>query len=161
MEKTFEEVTGIINKECTKKEKFECFLECLYDNTDREEISMIKANKLLFLTVVASTTLDKEYSLLQDFDFQAWNYGAVDPEIYEEFKGKTGRKPGNALQYKNKIKKCVNKLLEFNNEILSMNEHSLIEIVQRYNSWKYNFLIGTKTPISAKQISLDKKIFTL
>lgn len=148
------------------KNKINCFEEVLYHlyawykeknpEVENNDLSILKVMKLLFFVSGA----DQLNNLFEVFDkFQAWQYGHVEADIYNDYFRKGGvfenfRIDRNKLEKTNhnyspnnnnnskKIKKSINKLKKENPDIISYDAFRLVDISHSYHSWNiyYNKL---------------------
>lgn len=160
----------------------------VHERTDDEnDISILKALKLLFFISAVSAQENNEESLLDGiFDnFVAMPYGHVESDVYYAIKAKSHANISiNNKQtfittssdlisnselhsdYKIKIDSSISKLKEINKNLIKMSPFDLVELSHCWYSWKYYFAKARRNntfseSIPNEIIKLEQKIFFL
>jgi uncharacterized phage-associated protein len=175
----------------SKLKYFEYFLSILLDKSDKKEsndFSILKVQKLLFLTVAIDSGKDKDNVLINEiFDnFVAMPYGHVESDIYSAIRHKqfefftiTSSKTelnrdkkfdvntlGLDAAKRNSIDLAIEKLLNENESLLKESPFNLVELSHQYKSWRKYFreanLMGINSlPIPSVEIIEEEKYFHL
>ncbi|WP_020214991.1 type II toxin-antitoxin system antitoxin SocA domain-containing protein [Flavobacterium rivuli] len=148
------------------------------------DISILKALKLLFFVSAVGTTRKSESTLLDDvFDnFVAMPYGHVESDIYSAIKDNllVSSKVDNSktliidgycimqidLNLKLRIDTSVNCLKKINPKLINMNAFDLVELSHAWYSWKYYFAkakekFTLREFIPSEIIKAEEKIYFL
>ena len=175
----------------TKLKYFEYFLSVLLDISDKKEnndFSILKVQKLLFLTVAIDSGKDKANVLINKiFDnFVAMPYGHVESDIYSAIRHKKfefftitsskteliGEKQFDVnsldldISKKTSIDLAIKNLLKENKSLLEESPFNLVELSHQYKSWRKYFreanLMGINSlPIPSIEIIEEDKYFHL
>lgn len=165
-----------------KNNKIQVFEEVLYHlhswynekYPDKEnDISILKAMKLLFFVSGADT----ENNLFNVFDFQAWQYGHVEADIYNAYSEKKGdfdnfKLNRNKLIFKDgyepkdnpfseKIKGNIQKLKNENPDFIYYEAFRLVDISHSYLSWDiyYNKLNKRYEDMEKEMLKYEPKYY--
>lgn len=166
----------------TENIKIQVFEEVLYhlhswykeENPDKEnDISILKAMKLLFFVSGADT----ENNLFDVFDFQAWQYGHVEADVYNFYSERKGvfenfTLDRNKLTFKDgyepkdnpfseKIKGNIQKLKNENPDLIYYEAFRLVDISHSYLSWDiyYNKLNRRYEDIEKEMLTYEPKYY--
>lgn len=166
----------------TENNKIQVFEEVLYHlhswykekHPDKEnDISILKAMKLLFFVSGADT----ENNLFNVFDFQAWQYGHVEADIYNAYSEKKGdfdnfKLDRNKLIFKDgyepkdnpfseKIKGNIQKLKNENPDLIYYEAFRLVDISHSYLSWDiyYNKLNRRYEDMEKEMLTYEPKYY--
>lgn len=177
---------------------FEYVLKCLlewhkeesHSNNNTNDISILKALKLLFFVSAARTIKDTPNLLLDDVfnDYRAMPFGHVESGILNAIKDRDGRltyyiinnqsttliegaKPENIKQeigvdIANEINASIEYLKRKNPRLILMSQFELVDLSHIWFSWKHYFDQGKKVglrsfPIPSDAIKEEDKIFSL
>ena len=120
--------------------------------TGENDLSVLKVMKLLFFV----SGVDTKKHLLDTFDnFQAWQFGHVEADVYKEYSKEDGTLPylkidRNKTFFKEKIDKdsiledndikeyidfCIDKLKSINKNFINYDAFRLVELSHSYLSW--------------------------
>lgn len=150
-----------------------------HPNSNENDISVLKALKLLFFLSAVDSQKDSNDTLLDVvFDnYVAMPYGHVESDVYTNIKLKshsnisidnkktTINKVINLeIGTKTKIDNSVKKLKSINNDLINMSAFDLVELSHSWYSWKYYYAKAKrnntfKEPIPNEIIKSENKIF--
>jgi len=150
---------------------------------DQNDVSVLKALKLLFLTVSAETLnhddpeADRANLLFNYFnDFRAFPLGHVELDIYKSLthsKGETDYYKINneSLIFKTvigelgenplyaKIDQAINQLRDKNPKIINYTAYQLVELTHKWDSWKFFYTDGKSERIPVEVMITEPKVF--
>lgn len=152
-------------------------------STETNDISVLKALKLLFFISAVDTTKDSNETLLDDVfqNFVAMPYGHVESEIYSIIK-RRGLQGMDIDNYKTVIKDfnpeiidsnlrqriddSINKLKSINFNLIKYSSFNLVDLSHTWYSWQYFYNIALQSrsksyPIDNCYIKSEEKIYTL
>ncbi|HTO16615.1 MAG TPA: hypothetical protein VLZ83_12650 [Edaphocola sp.] len=140
---------------------------------DKNDISVLKALKLLFFVSAVGTTKDSESSLLDDLfnDFVAMPYGHVESEIYDFIKN--GSLPNITINNTStiikdtfnantidktirfRIDEAVNKLKSINIDLIRYSSFDLVDLSHSWYSWQLNYKKAESNGNRSERISIS------
>lgn len=154
-----------------------------YPKSEDNDISVLKALKLLFFISAVDATKDKEHTLIDDVftNFVAMPYGHVESDVYSIIKRnllkkieinnfRTIVKDYNASEVnpdiKSKIDNSVLKLQSINFDLIKYSSFDLVDISHAWYSWQYFYnralsLNIQSHPIDGGYIKAEEKIYHL
>lgn len=160
-----------------------------YPNELENDLSVLKALKLLFFVTAAKSSEDEPNSLVDIFNnYYAMPLGHVESDIYTSIKGNSGRFEyyiiggnktekvvGNSIldnltglneTYLRQIDSAVEYLRDNYSDLINLSPSDLVELSHLWYSWKKNYYTGLKlgrksTEIPISDIKSEEKIFNL
>jgi hypothetical protein len=154
---------------------FEYFLSQIlnkYPDSEKNDLSILKAQKLLFFTVATDSGVGKDNILINEvFDnFVAMPYGHVESNIYSDIRdnnliyysissSKTTIIPNvsqdfSALdhRYLEVIKSAIKSLFDKNKFLIFETAFNLVELSHLYKSWKRNYHLAKTSGVNSMPI---------
>lgn len=153
-----------------------------FPEEEENDISILKAMKLLFFVSNINTSGDKDNpeDLLDIFDnFQAWPYGHVEADVYNDFRNsknivldrhKLTIRDVDAIknlaninsQLSNRIDNSIEALKEKNNELIKKEAFDLVDISHSYLTWIYyhQYRKEYNTTIPIAEIRNEEKYYS-
>lgn len=154
-------------------------------NSRQNDVSILKALKLLFFVSAVNASNNNNNSLLDNIftDFVAMPYGHVESDIYDAIKeGKLEvfnlsnlsctKKEGVEIdinfnnQIKDKVDEAIESLRNQSPNLIKLSSFALVELSHAWYSWKYYFALAKKAGINSMEIPVEvikneQKVFTL
>ncbi|KDN56707.1 type II toxin-antitoxin system antitoxin SocA domain-containing protein [Flavobacterium seoulense] len=145
----------------------------LNNGNENNDISVLKALKLLFFVSAVGTTKNSEDTLLDNAfnNFVAMPYGHVESDIYFAIKknhlqfisidnsktsvNSTFKESDLDFDLKHKIDKSVDTLKEINKNLIKMNAFDLVELSHSWYSWRYFFAKAQKNNTLSEAIPTE------
>ncbi len=154
------------------------------NSLEENDISTLKALKLLFFVSSVNTVKDSKDTLLDSpfNNFVAMPYGHVESEIYDSIKrgeitnieidnSKTIIRDIDSVleldsEIKQKIDTAIKKLKEANYKLIQLSSFELVELSHRWFSWKKNYQIALQknifsSPIAINEIKSEDKFYQI
>lgn len=155
-----------------------------YPKSEDNDISVLKALKLLFFISAVDTTKDSSGTLLDDVfnNFVAMPYGHVESDVYSIIKRRrlqqveinnhktsisnTFDLDGIEVDLRKRIDMSVNKLQSINFNLIKYSSFNLVDLSHTWYSWQYFYNMALAThcqshPIQNDYIKSEEKIYTL
>lgn len=174
-----------------KKQAFEYVLyklvlwykDAYTSSNETNDISVLKALKLLFFISAVDTTKDSHNTLLDDVfnNFVAMPYGHVESEVYSIIK--KGELQGVSINnyrteitafnpeivnvdLRHRIDSSINKLQNINFNLIKYSSFNLVDLSHTWYSWQYFYNIALNShsksyPIESEYIKSEEKIYSL
>lgn len=169
---------------------FEYFVQKLldkYENADKNDLSILKVQKLLFFTTAVDSGKSKDNTLIDKvFDnFVAMPFGHVESDVYNAIRNRslkyfTINESSTIYSDKTKdiafddlnpeflsaIEDAIDELLNINPDLLYETPFNLVELSHQYKSWKKNYHLAqlnqkNSSPIPKEEIIDEEKFFHL
>lgn len=149
------------------------------------DISVLKALKLLFFVSAVGTVKDSKNTLLDSpfNNFVAMPYGHVESDIYAAIKSETQFQNVSInsedtklediesiinfkFESKRNVDNSIEKLKSINKNLVNLSSFELVELSHRWFSWQKNYQIAKESgrfssPIETSEIKSEDKIYQL